>query len=633
MNAHQSATWSVRAAIFVHAFAACAVDTSTMERPHALVPDAGALVEMQDASDSSLGTPDASNEASRSFRAELTIEDGAWQLRVRARVHADAVAWLGTSPLRKSGVPNSESMSWLLPAEALESMLAGHTLVLALGEPYAMTYAIRLLATARNASGSEEISVESALKPVRFGETLLLRSYVQAPERVFEVRVYSEVEEDPVAVKEDEGAWRIDVSVPVLRRSVERSRPIFVVSLDDAGRVITSTRVQLGIAISAQPHRSSDDEGLRAPCHPNVRDCLDRLPPGKLDTSACGGATRVDACGGLHTNPWVAFSKSTFRMGCESTDDACVEGETPAHGVTLSPFELQRTEVTEDMMYACAIAGACELPVGIDPAHRGAMPVVRVRPDEADDYCAYVGGRLPTEAEWELGARGVEGRIYPWGNEAPDCARALWGTCKESLMPAGSRAKGATPSGLFDMAGSVFEWVADGYDPAFYENAPEIDPFRAPDETTPYRVIRGGTFEMDDARLLRATARSFDEPTYGFSFVGFRCARPMNAASLPLVVTPARFARDLRRHLVGYYEARSTDIERSGGRRLVRAKHATATWRVQQVVTDEEDPHGHDLARFVVYRHPDPMFPGSDVVWFGAYLRETGELADIYSFN
>jgi serine/threonine-protein kinase len=131
-------------------------------------------------------------------------------------------------------------------------------------------------------------------------------------------------------------------------------------------------------------------------------------------------------------------------------------------------------------------------------------PVVNVSWYEAAAYCAWAGVRLPTDEEWERAARGAEGREYPWGNEEPDPNRANYDEGKVGApTPVGLYPKGATPEGIMDMAGNVWEWTADWYDED--------------------RSVRGGSW-FDLSRGLRA-ARVRGRPVVRCDYVGFRCVR------------------------------------------------------------------------------------------------------------
>jgi formylglycine-generating enzyme len=201
--------------------------------------------------------------------------------------------------------------------------------------------------------------------------------------------------------------------------------------------------------------------------------------------------------------------------------------ERPRHRVTLAPYWLDRTEVTVAQHRRCADLGACtRLPVSLrsDPPR---LPVGRVSFADAEDYCRFAGGRLPTEAEWERAARGVTERRYPWGalynSHAANHGRfgAIRTDDRDGFVeraPVGSFPAGRTPEGFLDLAGNVSEWV-DAYYSAGYQ--PSTVAARG---TSSNRVVRGGDF-MSAAPWLRGASRCALPPLTRLPRVGFRCAR------------------------------------------------------------------------------------------------------------
>jgi formylglycine-generating enzyme required for sulfatase activity len=185
-------------------------------------------------------------------------------------------------------------------------------------------------------------------------------------------------------------------------------------------------------------------------------------------------------------------------MGCnEAVDPFCDEDEHPFHEVFLSAFLIDKFETTQAEYFDCVLAGECEAPaVDFDPESYPDFPVLRIVQMKAKDYCLWRGKRLCTEAEWEKAARGMDGRRYPWGNEPATCARAVKSGCGyDDAVPPGSLPAGQSPYGVLDMAGNVWEWVDDRYDPDFYSQCQAgctnpRHPFNDPDSQ--YAVVRGG---------------------------------------------------------------------------------------------------------------------------------------------
>lgn len=242
----------------------------------------------------------------------------------------------------------------------------------------------------------------------------------------------------------------------------------------------------------------------------------------------------------------VYIPPGTWKMG---------EGDSTRE-VTLSRgFFIERNEVTVHAYQACMAKRMCSSadhvvipaepePGGIEGAlttkefaetwtrrcnePRKALdnPINCVDYSSAESFCRWRGRRLPTEAEWERAARGLEGRAYAWGSEAPDCGRSCFGKNGECLgrgenvstCMAGGRPNDKTPEGVYDLAGNVSEWVSDGFAAAPAGGAdPKGDP------AAPLRVVRGGSF-LDPADKLRATFRMNAAPSMAHVSIGFRCA-------------------------------------------------------------------------------------------------------------
>ena len=226
----------------------------------------------------------------------------------------------------------------------------------------------------------------------------------------------------------------------------------------------------------------------------------------------------------------VHVPAGTSRMG----DDTGPRPERPAHPVTLDGFYLAQHPVTNAQYRRFVAATGHRVPYLDDarvarenwdprrrrpPNGRGAHPVVLVSWHDARAYCRWAGGRLPTEAEWEKAARGgLAGKRYPWGDE-------IGRGSANYDNPAGTTAVGRYPPngyGLFDMAGNVWEWVADWYAPDFYAASPDRNP-RGP-RTGRVKVLRGGAWLLFP-EFCRVSYRFRNNPDFRFNLIGFRLAR------------------------------------------------------------------------------------------------------------
>lgn len=223
-----------------------------------------------------------------------------------------------------------------------------------------------------------------------------------------------------------------------------------------------------------------------------------------------------------------------FRMGSEKGDI----DEKPEHEVCLSPFFINVFEVTVSQYQDCVDAGLCERPktgFGCNwPADiKSNHPINCVNWEQAKAYCTWAGMRLPTEAEWELAARGRQARTYPWGETRPDCHLAVMnvggpGCGNNGTWAVGSKPEGAGPFGNEDMAGNVYEWVEDWYQADFYNDSPEKNP-SGPDRPTGRRILRGGSWSgsIED---LKTTVREPTAPSSKNPNIGFRCAASIRNA-------------------------------------------------------------------------------------------------------
>jgi formylglycine-generating enzyme required for sulfatase activity len=220
---------------------------------------------------------------------------------------------------------------------------------------------------------------------------------------------------------------------------------------------------------------------------------------------------------------WVTIPAGEFQMGSENGED----NEKPVHTVYVGEFQIGKYEVTNRQYAQCSKAEICG--GKSDTGERKDLhPVVNVTWYDAVAYCEWVGGRLPTEAEWEKAARGTDGRTYPWG-ENIDCSLANYNGkdirndyCVGDMSPVGSYESGKSSYGVYDMAGNVWEWTS-----SLYANYPyDANDGREELSSVDFRVLRSGSWVSDDY-YVRSALRLFLTP-FGINYdFGFRCARSL----------------------------------------------------------------------------------------------------------
>ena len=233
--------------------------------------------------------------------------------------------------------------------------------------------------------------------------------------------------------------------------------------------------------------------------------------------------------------PMVLVPAGEFIMG---SNEGNVD-EKPAHQVYLDAYYIDKHEVTIGQYGEFLDVNSFDPPplwtTMAQPSYEN-RPVVNVDWKDASNYCKWAGKRLPTEAEWEKAARGTDGRLYPWGNDPPSPARANFGKDRdkwnnhEALVPVGQMKEGKSPYGVYDLAGNVWEWVNDWYDPDYYAASPSRNP-QGP-ISGKFKVIRGGSWDLAPERLRSAqrdlnvpTTTDYDSPAYRNFNSGFRCAK------------------------------------------------------------------------------------------------------------
>ena len=230
----------------------------------------------------------------------------------------------------------------------------------------------------------------------------------------------------------------------------------------------------------------------------------------------------------------VLVPEGLFLMGSDpKVDRAAGPQELPQQPVSLDAFEIDRYEVTNVHYLRFVLAtGKAWPPFWMqDPflEKMASHPVIGVSWEEANAYCRWVGKRLPTEAEWEKAARGADGRVFPWGNEPA-------GWIKSNIAHPGSKRgfkypplanvnrydKGVSPYGVYQMAGNVSEWVADWFDPEYYQHGLPDNPMGP--AAGELKVFRGGSWN-EDPEVARSAGRNAGAPDRKSYLTGLRCAR------------------------------------------------------------------------------------------------------------
>ena len=213
----------------------------------------------------------------------------------------------------------------------------------------------------------------------------------------------------------------------------------------------------------------------------------------------------------------VLVPAGEFWMG---SDDGA-DDEKPRRKVVLDAFSIDRFEVS-NALYARFVAATHRASAGSSGSAPATSPVVEVSWDDAASYCAWARKRLPTEAEWEKAARGTDGRRYPWGDQWDGTRANSAETRAGGPVDVKSYPSGASPYGVHNMAGNVWEWVADWYDEGYYPRSVNRDPTGP--ASGKYRVLRGGSWDNNPGHL-RAAERNFDRTDVKNGNFGFRCAK------------------------------------------------------------------------------------------------------------
>jgi len=286
--------------------------------------------------------------------------------------------------------------------------------------------------------------------------------------------------------------------------------------------------VASGCSSSEQP-RATSEPPTKAPTNvPTATATPTQAPPTETPTQAPTeeptpelyslGDTQIREADGMEM---VYVPAGEFEMG-----DPKGGGTMPIHTVVLDGFWLDRTEVTNGQYELCVAASACEPSryADIDWLNGEHQPVVGVSWYDAEAYCTWAGGALPTEAQWEYAARGSENRKYPWGEEQPTCDMANYFECVGTTVDVASYPVGESWCGALDLAGNVYEWVVDW----FYEYHADkvVNPVgsKEPGAVSDYRkMMRGGSW-IDSGVSINSAQRMRLVPTDYADIVGIRCA-------------------------------------------------------------------------------------------------------------
>jgi formylglycine-generating enzyme required for sulfatase activity len=227
----------------------------------------------------------------------------------------------------------------------------------------------------------------------------------------------------------------------------------------------------------------------------------------------------------------VYIPAGTFLQGSKLNPNFPPNSENPQRKVYLDGFWIDKTLVTNRMYRSCMAANQCKPPINNDTENQnftagGALdlPAIYVNWYDAQIYCTWVGGSLPTEAQWEKAARGSkDDRKYPWGDQDPNPSMLNFNNLLGITTISGSYPTGASPYGVLDMAGNVRQWVFDWYQSDYYSVAPDRNP--PGPATGTKKVLKGGGW-TDPANYVRISSRLDHLPDSAGYNRGFRCAHP-----------------------------------------------------------------------------------------------------------
>jgi formylglycine-generating enzyme required for sulfatase activity len=226
------------------------------------------------------------------------------------------------------------------------------------------------------------------------------------------------------------------------------------------------------------------------------------------------------------TLPWIDGSLLVYIPPGEFLMGDGDSGDHPEHMVFLDGFWIYRTEVTYNMYLNCMASGRCSPPVedasipDIEDPELAHLPMVNVRWHQAAQYCEWMGGFLPTEAQWEKAARGFESFPYPWGDEYPNCELLNFDNCLGETTTVHTYAESASPFEVYDTAGNILEWVADWYHEEYYYMSPFDNP--GGPEGGEERVVRSSNY-LSGPEQIPLFLRNAGHPDDYRPDLGFRC--------------------------------------------------------------------------------------------------------------
>lgn len=255
------------------------------------------------------------------------------------------------------------------------------------------------------------------------------------------------------------------------------------------------------------------------------------------------------------TSTLVYVPDGEFVMGADEPEE---QDFNPSHTVSVNGIWIYSTKVTNEMYNLCVLLGQCT-PAATTKEEPGAtlsgaslvsyftgpedngyalkdLPVTNVTWEQADNYCKWVGGRLPTEAEWEKTARGTKVQDYPWGEETPACDLLNFGECNSLLSSVLDHPDGISDYMALDMAGNAYEWVSDWYEKDYYTRSPSSNPTGPVDGEK--RSVRGSSFDTKPDSVFSAQRSSLEPDQYKMD-VGFRCVVDDPEVFAPICEAPA----------------------------------------------------------------------------------------------